>query len=150
VSLWLTSVVCEKGVGGLANYLLLHCEITSALSSTIFCCLVLAWVLPRSVVDLFACGRGLRGSLQCAPVWKMVLPCLLWCLWREINVRRLKDHGRTVVELKCFFFKNLYHWTGALDLNLLVFMNFSTCFLFLVRFFLLYTACVLRLRLLHF
>jgi hypothetical protein len=30
------------------------------------------WVMLRRVVDLFACWRGLRGSPQCAVVWKMI------------------------------------------------------------------------------
>jgi hypothetical protein len=37
------------------------------------------------------------------------------------------------VELDSIFFKTLYGWTAALDLNLLSFHDFSTCFLFLAR-----------------
>jgi hypothetical protein len=38
-----------------------------------FCHVGLTWVLPRRVVDIFSCGRGLSGSPQCAVLWKMVV-----------------------------------------------------------------------------
>jgi hypothetical protein len=46
------------------DHLLLHCEIASALWSAIFSRVGLAWVMPKRVVDLFACWRGLGGSPQ--------------------------------------------------------------------------------------
>lgn len=36
-------------------HLLFHCEITTALWNTIFSSVDLAWVMPRRVVDLYAC-----------------------------------------------------------------------------------------------
>jgi hypothetical protein len=50
------------------NHLLLHYETASALWSAISSRLGLTWVMPRRVVDLFACWRGLSGSLQCVTV----------------------------------------------------------------------------------
>jgi hypothetical protein len=61
----------------------------------------------------------------------MVPSCLLWCFWRERNDRSFEDCERTVVDLKSFFFKTLYHWTTALDLNLLSFHDFLDLFSFL-------------------
>jgi hypothetical protein len=73
----------------------------------------LSWVMPRRVVDLFACWWTV-GSTQSAVVWKMVPSCLLWCLWREKNDRSFEDRERTLVELKSFFFFNtLYTLTTA-------------------------------------
>jgi hypothetical protein len=46
------------------DQLLLHCEVASALRNTIFSHIGLAWVMPRRVVDLFACWRGHFGSFQ--------------------------------------------------------------------------------------
>jgi hypothetical protein len=47
-----------------ADHVLLHCEIASALWSAISSRVVLTWVMPRGVIDLFACWRGLGGSPQ--------------------------------------------------------------------------------------
>jgi hypothetical protein len=63
--------------------------------------------MPIRVVDLFACWWSV-GSTQSAIVWKMVPPCLLWCLWREINDSIFEDRERTLEELKSFFFNTLY------------------------------------------
>jgi hypothetical protein len=51
------------------DHLLFYFEIASALWSTIFGCVGLAWVMPKRVVDFFACWRGLRGSPQSSTVW---------------------------------------------------------------------------------
>jgi hypothetical protein len=83
--------------------------------------------MPRRVVDLFACWRRLGGTPQTADVWKMVLSCPFAVSLEEINDRNFEDCERTVVELKSFF-KILYHWTIALDFNLLSFHNFLELF----------------------
>jgi hypothetical protein len=41
---------------------LLHCQFISALLCAIFSSIGLTWIMPRRVVDLFACWRGLGGS----------------------------------------------------------------------------------------
>jgi hypothetical protein len=61
------------------NLLLLHCEIAKTLWNAIFSHVGLAWVMPRRVVNLFACWRRQGGSLQSSAVWKMILSCLMWC-----------------------------------------------------------------------
>jgi hypothetical protein len=63
----------------------------------------LSWVMPRQVVDLFACW-WIGGSTPSVAVWKIVHSYLLWCLWRERNDRSFVDCERTLVELKSFFF----------------------------------------------
>jgi hypothetical protein len=46
--------MCKKSRESVGR-LLLHCEIASALWNTILSSVVLAWVMPRRVGDLFAC-----------------------------------------------------------------------------------------------
>ena len=66
----------------------------------------LSWVMPNSMVDLFACWwTGCRS--WSAIVWKMIPLCLMWCLWREKNARYFEDLERTLEELKSFFFFTL-------------------------------------------
>jgi hypothetical protein len=48
-----------KRCGESVDYLVLYYEIVSALCSAIFSRVGLTWVMPRRVVDLFACWRRL-------------------------------------------------------------------------------------------
>jgi len=54
--------MCKKSEE-LVDHLLLHCEIANTLWNTILSRARLAWVMPKRVVDLFACWRGQLGSL---------------------------------------------------------------------------------------
>jgi hypothetical protein len=46
----------------------------------------------------------------------------------ERNDRNFEDSERTVKELKDFFFKTLYYWTAAMDLNISSFHVFLDVF----------------------
>jgi hypothetical protein len=50
---------------------------------------------------------GTTSNTRSAVVWKMVLSCLLWCLWREVNDRGFEDCERTLEEIKSFFFQHI-------------------------------------------
>ena len=78
--------------------------------------------MPRRVINLFFCWRGLGGSPQCVAMRKLVLSCQLWCLWREGTDRYFEEHKKTMVELKSFVFKTLYYWAAGLDLSLFSFL----------------------------
>ncbi len=54
----------------------------------------LSWVMPRLVVDLYACW-WIAGSTRNAVVGKM-MPL---CLSREMNDRSFEDHERTLEEI---------------------------------------------------
>jgi hypothetical protein len=79
-------------------------------------------------MNLYESWRGLLGSLQGAVVWKMIPPCLMWCIQRERNYRSFEDCERMVVELKTFFFKTLFQRTTTYDYfqisNFLDFLDF--------------------------
>ena len=94
------------------NYLLLHCEIASALWHTIFSWFGLLWVMPCRVGDLFDCWWP-GGCSRSAVVWKMIPLCLMWCLWSERNARCVDNSNRTLEELIHFFLNTLYSWTAA-------------------------------------
>lgn len=98
--------------GKTVDHLLLHCEVARALWYAILSRFNLSWVMPLRVIDLFACWWT-GGRSRSAVVWKMVLCCLMWCLWRERNDRQFEDKERTIEELISFFLHSLYSWTAA-------------------------------------
>ena len=51
------------------DHLLLQSEIASALKE---CYVYWCWVMPKQVVDLFACWKGLCGNPRSVVVWMMV------------------------------------------------------------------------------
>jgi hypothetical protein len=99
-------VSCKRS-GECADYLLLHYEIVSALLSDIFNHVRVTWAMPKRVVGLFTCWRGLGGSLQIALVWKMVSSCLLRCLWKEEMIEFLKNVRGWWQNLSISFSKHL-------------------------------------------
>jgi len=104
------------------NHLLLHCDVACVLWNAIFSRFSLSWVMPRRVVDLFACWWT-GGRSRSAVVRKMVPYCLLWCLWRERNDRLFEDKEKTIEELISFFFYFLYSWTAAFLTPLVISFN---------------------------
>jgi hypothetical protein len=60
-----------KRCGESVDHLFLHYEIASALWRAIFNRAGLPWVMPKIVVDLLACWRGLSGNPQIAVMWKV-------------------------------------------------------------------------------
>jgi hypothetical protein len=113
--------MCKKNEESV-DHLLLHCEVACVLWSAIFGRFRLSWVMPRRVVDLFACWWT-GGRSRSAVVWKMVPCCLLWCLWRERKDRQFKDKERSMEELKSFFFYSLYSWTATFLAPLVISYN---------------------------
>lgn len=106
-----------KNCGESMDHLLLYCEMTSALSNTIFNLVRLAWVMHSCVVVIFACWKGHFDRLQNAVMWKMVPSCIMYCLWRKRNDQSVEEREWMMVELNDFFFKTFYHWTTVFDLT---------------------------------
>jgi len=75
-------------------------QFCGVLSSVVSRCLEL---LPRRVIDLFACWWSSRRP-RSAAVWKMASICLFWCLWRERNDRCLEDLESTLEEILFSFY----------------------------------------------
>ena len=49
-------------------------------------------------------------------IWKAIPHCIMWCLWRERNVRTFEDCELSVVELKLHFYRSLLDWMLATGL----------------------------------
>ena len=91
-----------------------------------------SWVMPSSVVGLLACWQGHFGRLRNGVIWKIVPPCLMWCIWKERNNRCFEDSERAIPDIKLFFFRTLLEWFSVWRnhsfslLDLLDFCNFRS------------------------
>jgi hypothetical protein len=92
--------------------LLLHCGVVNALWNAILIRLGLCRVMPSSVRELLACWCS-GGRTRNAVVWKMIHLCLMWCIWRERNVRCFEDSSRSFEEILHYFLFTLYTWTAG-------------------------------------
>ena len=59
--------------------------------------------MPKSVVGLLECWNGKFGKHRNMGDWRVVLHCLMWCLWRERNGCSFDDCEWNIVELKLLF-----------------------------------------------
>jgi len=85
------------------------------------------------------------GTSRSAAVWKMVPICILWCVWKERNLRCFEDLENSMENLVASFLHLLYIWMEAFCYPcLLAFLIFLFVFLCLLRRFLVYTSSVLR------
>jgi hypothetical protein len=58
--------------------------------------------------------------------WNVITSCLMWCIWKEMNVRSFEDCEKTSSELQLCFLKSLF--VNAL-LNIYSFVGFCAFFL---------------------
>ena len=120
------------------NHLFLHCPVASELWDMVFGLFEVNWVMPLSVVGLFACWQGHFGRLCNGVVWKVVPPCLMWCIWKERNNRCFEDSERAMPDLKLLFIRTLLDWFSVWRnhpfsiLDLLDFCNFRSWLFFSV------------------
>lgn len=78
--LWI-HVTCVKNVENWWTicYNLIRCEVARELLwYEVFNRIGVVLMMPRRVVDLFACCRGLMGNSLYAAVWNMIPLCLAW------------------------------------------------------------------------
>jgi hypothetical protein len=92
----------EKSV----DHLLLPCDVASVMWNNIFIRFGMSWVISRRVTNLFACWWK-SGRLMSVAIWKMVPICILWCVWKEINLESSME------DILTSFFHTLYFWTVA-------------------------------------
>ncbi len=122
--------MCKED-GETVDHLLLHCDSAKELWDMVFVLFGLHWVMPRRVIELFACWQGNFGRHQHINIWRAIPHCLMWCVWKERNARTFEGREQTVAELKLLFLRMLFDWTSATGLcrssTLLDFLD-SLCF----------------------
>ena len=92
------------------DHLFLHCPIALELWDMVFGLFGVYWVMPMSVVGLFACWQGQFGHHRNGDIWMVVPHCLMWCIWKERNSRCFEDNEHSMLDLKLLFFRTLLDW----------------------------------------
>lgn len=64
-------------------YTTFHCCLGVLVTSPLF--IWGSWVLPNSLIILFASWKGKFGNTNSRDIWVVVPLYLMWCLWREVN-----------------------------------------------------------------
>uniref|UniRef100_A0A2N9G274 Phospholipid/glycerol acyltransferase domain-containing protein n=1 Tax=Fagus sylvatica TaxID=28930 RepID=A0A2N9G274_FAGSY len=64
----------------------------------------------RTVRDLIACWPGALGKNRQAVIWRTIPHCLLWCIWRERNLRTFEGLEMATPDLQLLFFRMLFDW----------------------------------------
>uniref|UniRef100_A0A2N9FZM9 Reverse transcriptase domain-containing protein n=1 Tax=Fagus sylvatica TaxID=28930 RepID=A0A2N9FZM9_FAGSY len=105
-----------KADGESVDHLLLHCAYAKELRDMIFVWFGISWVMPRRVLELFDCWQWSMGCHQKLVVWRVIPHCIMWCLWRERNIRMFEGCELNIVELKLQFYCYLIDWLSATGL----------------------------------
>ena len=95
--------MCKRS-GESVDHLLLHCPMAWELWSMVLGLFGVHWVMRCHVLDVWAGWQGCYGNHCNLVVWRMVPHCVMWCLWRERNVRHFEDCERSVSALQLLFF----------------------------------------------
>jgi hypothetical protein len=119
-----------KAAGEMVDHLLLHCAFSKEVWDMVFVMFGVYWAMPRTVRGLLACWQGSFGKHRHVEIWRCVPHCLMWCIWRERNLRSFEGDEQTVADLKNIFLKTLFDWVNASGCfpceNLLDFLDFCS------------------------
>jgi hypothetical protein len=120
-----------KADGESVDHLLLHCVYAKELWDLVLAMFGMCWVMPGSVRELLAAWQGKMGKHPKHMIWSAVPHCVMWCLWRERNMRIFEDCEQHVDELKLLFLRTLFEWMASTRLfcfsNVLEFTDYC-CF----------------------
>ena len=100
---------------------LLHCPIVCELWSLVFCLFGIHWVMLHKVIESFESWQGRFGRHHKIDFWRLVLHCLMWCIWRERNAKSFGGCEHSTLEIKSFFLQTLLEWSLCGCLIFLVF-----------------------------
>jgi hypothetical protein len=103
--------LCKRD-GESVDYLLLYYDVASTLWHHVFSRFGMSWVMSRRVIELFACWWK-PGRPRSAAVWKIVPVCILWCVWKERNLRCFEHMENSKEDIVASFLHMLHLWTVA-------------------------------------
>lgn len=85
--------------------------------------------------------RGHFGNHHSEPLWKFILSCLMWCIWREMNDKTCENCEKSVVDLNALYFKICYTSVASIDCFYIPsFQDFLLPFTFSIQVYLVYTS----------
>lgn len=61
--------------------------------------------------------RDNQSNSEIASIWKMVLTCLWWCIWRDMNEKNFKDQEWLIDDIIYLFFKTLVSSSIVIDFH---------------------------------
>ena len=67
-------------------------------------------VMPRTMIDLINCWLGALGCCRHAKIWKIFPHFLMWCIWRECNLRTFEGKEVSSLDLQYLFYRLLFDW----------------------------------------
>lgn len=82
------------------------------------------------LVGLSPCSKGRFCQNDVNIDWNIV-PCLMWCIWKEMNSQSFEDCKKTSLELQLCFLKSLFEWNYSL---LMPFSIFLALYIFVLSF----------------
>ena len=92
----------------------LECTLAQHLWDSVFNLFGIHWVMPRTVCDLLMCWPGVLGKNMHAVIWRTIPHCLLWCVWREQNLRTFEGLEMAIPDIQLNFFRMLFDWIHVL------------------------------------
>jgi hypothetical protein len=95
------------------DHLFLHCNLAKDLWDSVLLSFGVSWVMPCRVRVLVDCWQGGLGRQRNSLIWKAIPHCIMWCLWRERNLRSFEDLEMSHPALKMLFFRTLIEWLNA-------------------------------------
>lgn len=95
--------------------------------------LLVLFLKPRMVVDFFACWQGKYGHSESSKIWKSILLCLMWLIWRERNSQTCEGVKLTLISLTSLFFRLFYVCMSVLGSVLFHFSRICWSFKFQIE-----------------
>jgi hypothetical protein len=119
--------MCKKN--GKSIDLLLHCKVAHDLWSYIIILFGVEYVMPRTMLELLTSWGTSVGFGRAKEAWRLAPLCLLWCIWRERNVRLFEDEETSMIELWKSLLNMLYFWIASHNcLNNFTYVDFLNLF----------------------
>ena len=109
------------------NHILIHCMMVRALWDIVIGLVDVKWVFPKTVKEVLTSWRGPFVGKKRKKVWKSILLCIFWTLWKKRNRLAFRGGMLNIQKLKNFFACNLWSWVklylGEESLSLISFLE---------------------------
>ena len=75
------------------NHILIHCIVVRALWDIVLGLVDVKWVFPETVKEVLISWRGPFVGKKRKKVWKFILLCIFWTVWKERNRLAFRGGG---------------------------------------------------------